>query len=422
MRLKIENFFTSGWKFDKSEIDIRSKFQMINIAIVLSSLSLVYGIGGNIYKEKYHIIPVESTLFIINVILYLVLKKCRKSFSIVSTIITFQFTFFFLYLIYTNEPSSLKHIWIFTYPIILLYLQSKKYAIYWFIFILVALLIAPLQSYIEVSYTMFQVSYLSFVLIVIAVIINFYQMKMEEAKALILQQQNLLQNQSKQAVMGEMISMIAHQWRQPLSTVTLSISNLQIKKLLGEEIASKEFDTALEDISDTIVYLSDTIDDFQTYFRPNKEITKISLYDLLQKAVGFALPRLKDTEIKISVDIDKKLIIDTYVNELVQVALNIINNAIDALNISSSKDKKILIAAQEKLGQIIISIVDNADGISEDNLQRIFDPYFSTKGKNGTGLGLYMSQMLVQKQFNGSIKVYSSGDGTEFSVEIQKEL
>ena len=422
MRLKIKNCFTSGWNFNQSEIDIRSKFQMINTAIFLSGISLTFAVFRNISIEQYSLIPIEIILLITNLILFFVLRKCRKSFNTVATIITFQFTFFFLFLIYTNEPSSLKHIWIFTYPIILLYLQSKKSALYWFTLILVLLLIAPLQTFVQVPYSMLQVTYLAFVLIIIAMMVNFYQIKMEETKELIVKQQNLLQKQSKQAVMGEMISMIAHQWRQPLSTVTLSVSNLQIKKLLGEEIPSQDFDTALEDISDTVVYLSNTIDDFQTYFRPNKEITTISLHDLLQRSVGFALTRLKGTGIDISVNINRKLVVNTYVNELVQVTLNIINNAIDALIISSSKDKKIVISAQEKSEQIIISIVDNANGISEDNLGRIFDPYFSTKGKNGTGLGLYMSQMLVQKQFNGSIKVNSSGDGSVFYVEIQKEL
>jgi len=422
MQLKIENFFTSGWKFNQSEIDIRSKFQMINIAVFLSGMSLTFAIIRNISIEQYSLIPIEIILLITNIILFFVLRRCRKSFNIVATIITFQFTFFFLFLIYTNEPSSLKHIWIFTYPIILLFLQSKKCALYWFALILVLLLIAPLQTFVQVPYSMLQVTYLAFALVIVAMMVNFYQIKMEETKELILKQQNLLQKQSKQAVMGEMISMIAHQWRQPLSTVTLSISNLQIKKLLGEEIPSKELDTALESISDTVVYLSNTIDDFQTYFRPNKEITSISLYDLLQRSVGFVLPRLKGTGINISVNINQKLVIDTYVNELVQVTLNIINNAIDALVVSSSKDKKIFISAQEKSEQIIIAIVDNANGISEDDLQRVFDPYFSTKGKNGTGLGLYMSQVLAQKQFNGSIKVNSSDNGTEFYVEIQKEL
>jgi signal transduction histidine kinase len=422
MRLKIENLFTSGWEFNESEVNIRGKFQMINIAIFMSAISLIFAIFRNILIEQYALVPTEIILIMINLILFFVLRKCRKSFTIVSTIITFQYTFFFLFLIYTNEPSSLKHIWIFTYPIILLYLQSKRDAIYWFIFILILLLIAPLQPFVQVSYSMSQIIYLSFVLVVVAVMVNFYQLKMEDAKELIVKQQRLLQNQAKQAVMGEMISMIAHQWRQPLSTVTLSISNMQIKKLLGEELDNQEIDNTLEEISDTVIYLSNTIDDFQTYFHPNKELTTIPLYNLLQKSVSFALPRLKGTNINISVNIDEKLIVNTYVNELVQVTLNIINNAIDALIVSNSEDKKILISAQERGKQIIICITDNADGISEDDLGHIFDPYFSTKGKNGTGLGLYMSQMLVQKQFNGDIKVNSSKNGTEFYIEIQKEL
>jgi signal transduction histidine kinase len=422
MRLKIEDIFTSGWMFDEFEIDMRSKYQMLNIAIFLSGSSLIFAVLRNIFIEQYALIPIEIVLLLTNFTLFFVLRKFQKSFKIVSTIITLQFTIFFLFLIYTNEPSSLKHVWIFTYPIILLYLQKKKHAIYWFSLILLLLLIAPLQTFIQVPYSMLQVTYLAFVLIVVAVMVNFYQIKMEDANELIVKQQGLLQNQAKQAVMGEMISMIAHQWRQPLSTVTLSISNLQIKKLLGEEVDDKEIETALEDISETVIYLSNTIDDFQTYFHPNKELTEISLYDLLQKTVGFARPRLKGTKIDLVVDIDEAILLHTYVNELVQVTLNIINNAIDALIVSSSKDKNIRIATKAREEKIIITIADNAGGINEENLQRIFDPYFSTKGKNGTGLGLYMSQMLVQKQFNGSIKVNSSSDGTIFYIEIQKNL
>jgi signal transduction histidine kinase len=432
----LQKFFTSGFRFNDSELELRSKFQMVNIAIVLSSLSLLYGISVNFLRETPGLIPLEFFLFLVNIVLFFILRRDKKLFTFVSTVITFQFTFFFLYLVYTNEPSSLKHIWLFTYPIILLYLQHKKFAIYWFVLTLFLLLIAPIQPFVKVSYSPFQVSYLAVVLIIVTMIIKFYQAKMEEARALVLSQQQKLQEQvkemmqkdkllsiqSKQAVMGEMMSMIAHQWRQPLSTVTLNISNLQIKRLLQEKVEAKDLDKTLEDISNTIIYLSETIDDFQTYFQPNKEIEEVEVHELLQRTINFVKPRIKNTQIIIEIEPFDTLYIETYQNEFVQVLLNILNNAIDVLVFDQVRNPNIKLSVTQIKEEVFIKIEDNARGIHIDDMAKIFDPYFSTKGKNGTGLGLYMSQMIVQKQFNGNIDVESSGNGAVFSIRVQKIL
>ena len=422
MKVKIKNFFTNGWIFDETQLEIKSKFQMINIAIVLSLASLIYAISVNYIREKYEIIPVEIFLLIANIFFYIGLKRCQKAFSTVATLITFQFTIFFLFLFYTYEPNELKHIWLFTYPIILLYLQDKKISVLWFTTLLFFILIAPYQTLIPVQYSIYQTSYIAFVLVIISIIINFYKRKMEEAKSIIVKQQTMLQNQAKQAVMGEMISMIAHQWRQPLSTVTLTVSNLQIKQMLGEEIKKKEFDKALKDISDTVVYLSETIDDFQTYFNPNKELTEIEIDELLNKAINFVKARLKNTKITISIKKHATIHIQTYVNEFIQVVLNILNNAIDILETEETQNPQILLSVKELSNKVIISIGDNASGIDKESLPKIFDPYFSTKAKNGTGLGLYMSQMIVQKQFNGHIDVSTSDKGTKFYIELDTQL
>jgi signal transduction histidine kinase len=436
--VKLDGFFTSGWTFNDSELALKSKFQMMNIAIVLSFVGLTYGIIGNIVREVEGLIPMEIFLLCTNVVLFLILRKYRESFIYISTIITAQFTFLFLFLVYSSEPSALKHVWLFTYPITMLYIQNKQAARYWVLFIIVMLILAPLQPFIEVSYSLFQVTYIAFVLAIVSMTIHFYQIKMDEARDLILTQQDMLKNQvreliqkdqllstqSRQAVMGEMIEMIAHQWRQPLSTVTLSVSNLQVKKLLGDKIDEASLDKALEDISDTVVYLSSTIDDFQTYFRPVKELSDIEVHELLQKTVNFVLPRVKNTKIYIEIDNpNKKMIhLQTYMNELIQVILNILNNAIDALILSEIKNPAIVISVEEKKDTLVIIIKDNADGIKEEDVSKIFEPYFSTKGKNGTGLGLYMSQMIIEKQFFGKIDVISSNRGSYFSVEIKKVL
>ena len=423
MGTRLDNFFTSGWTFDSSQEELKSRYQMINIALATSAFAFIFGIIVNTIKDIPTLVAIESFLVFNNILLFIILRKYRNLFEYVITIITIQCTLLLLYIVYTSDFNSMKHLWLFTYPIVLLYFQKNNNGIYWSIFMILMLIVAPIQNIIEVDHTIFQMMYVVVVLSVVSVIVYFYQRKMNEAKELI-HKDKLLSAQSKQAVMGEMISMIAHQWRQPLSTVTLSVSNLQVRKLLGDKIDDDALDKALEDISDTVVYLSNTIDDFQTYFNPHKELSDIEIFQLIDKAVNFVLPRLKSTKIYIEIDNanDKSIYLHTYMNELIQVILNILNNAIDALILSSVDNPRIVISVEEKTDSLVIIIKDNADGIKEEDFTNIFEPYFSTKGKNGTGLGLYMSQMIVQKQFDGKIGVMSSNKGSYFSVEIDRVL
>ncbi len=465
MKYKIENFFTSGHKFEDAELDLASRYQMINIALVLSSLAFIYGIIINTINDISGFVPLESFLLLMNGVMFFILRRDKKSFELVANIITIQCTFLLLKIIYTSSPEQMKHTWLYTYPIVLLYFQKKYYGLYWFIFLLLMILIAPIQNFVVVQYSLFQVIYISVVLLIVGTIVYFYKLKMNEAKDLIVQQQKklltfnaelakqvrektlelqqlneslavkveskaielmqkdkLITAQSKQAVMGEMITMIAHQWRQPLSTITLKIANYQFSQLLHTGKKVREVDKTLSEISDTIIYLSDTIDDFQTYFHPNKELHEIELKDVFQKAVNFVLPRSKEKNIDIIIEKENKILLTIYINELIQVLLNLINNSIDALKISHQKKPRITLYAQENNERVQIFVKDNADGISDANVSRIFEPYFSTKGKNGTGLGLYMSQMIVQKQFHGDISVESSPDGSLFIIDILKKV
>jgi C4-dicarboxylate-specific signal transduction histidine kinase len=232
----------------------------------------------------------------------------------------------------------------------------------------------------------------------------------------------LLTSQSKQAVMGEMISMIAHQWRQPLSAITLQISNLQLERMLGHTVDEAKNEKVLSDISDKIMYLSQTIDDFQTFFKPDRIANKIEVQQLFKKALNLSWAKAEHTGIEIEIPENKKITLLAYENELIQVILNLLNNAIDAFEHLEKKEKKIELFAQEEENFISLFVKDNASGIAEENMNKLFEPYFSTKGKNGTGLGLYMSQMIIQKQFGGEIDVQSSNEGTTFIIKIPKRL
>ncbi|WP_324172323.1 HAMP domain-containing sensor histidine kinase [Sulfurimonas sp.] len=442
-KLNYDDFFKSGWSFNNTQKDLQSRYQMLNIGLVLSSVALVYGIIGNVIRDISGLIFLELFLIFMNLMLFLILRKYRGLFEQVAFVLTAQFSFLFLFLIYIYEPSSLKHIWLFTYPIILLYFQNKKNSLYWLSVVTIILIIAPLQNFIEVKYSLYQVTYIAFVLIILSIIIYFYKINMDKAKKLILKQQDMLQKfnielagkleelkakdklltaQSKQAVMGEMISMIAHQWRQPLSTITLQISNYQIKQLMSENQQKREIDKTLIEISNTIMYLSETVDDFQTYFRPNKEILHIDVGKLIQKAINFSTPRAREVGVNIVLHNTGNISIDTHINEVVQVILSILNNAIDALIEAKVKNPKIGIVYKNEENSIKISIEDNANGIDIKYIDKLFEPYFSTKGKNGTGLGLYMSQMIMQKQFDNEIEVKSSSMGSIFSFQLPKSI
>jgi len=250
---------------------------------------------------------------------------------------------------------------------------------------------------------------------------NLVELVDEKVKELV-QKDKILTIQSKHAVMGEMISMIAHQWRQPLSTITLQISNLQLEEMMGKKRKKERVDNLLNDISERIIYLSETIDDFKTYFHPDRKTNTTTLPEILHKILSLVSARMKEENVSIQLACSCEAELQIYSNELVQVILNILNNAIDAYASTVPKEKVIFLECSSDDKTFKISVRDEAGGISQENLKKIFDPYFSTKGKNGTGLGLYMSKMIIEKQFKGNIDVQTSPNGTKFIVSALKNL
>lgn len=243
--------------------------------------------------------------------------------------------------------------------------------------------------------------------------------KVTEKVAKITEQERLMITQSRLAAMGEMMSMIAHQWRQPLSTTTLLITNERLKSMMSGREPS-ECDLILDKISDTMIYLSDTIDDFQTYFKPDKAPEEIWVSALLERVQHFMHTRLKLEKIKIHVEQGEEERIFTYANEVVQVLINIINNAVDALGEKSSEERHIWIAVDSNAQSVMISIEDNGGGIGSHIFDRIFEPYFSSKSKNGTGLGLYMAKMIIDKHVGGTLNVENTKRGAKFTIVLPK--
>jgi len=185
------------------------------------------------------------------------------------------------------------------------------------------------------------------------------------------------------------------------------------------KITQEDILKALDNISNTIVYLSDTVDDFQTYFRQDKEKQKIGVCDTINKTIEFIKPRLVANNIKIDINCQNKIYIYSAINELIQVLINILNNAADILIQNKVANAVInLNAYKNDNDNVIIEIEDNGGGIDKQIIDKIFDPYFSTKGKNGNGIGLYMCKTIMQNQLNGMIKVTNTKQGARFTLQL----
>ncbi len=234
-------------------------------------------------------------------------------------------------------------------------------------------------------------------------------------------QQLLIMHQQKLAQQGEMLSMIAHQWRQPLTALSATTNALILKNMVGKEINSEELYNELKLISTYTNHLSSTIDDFRNFFKAEKEKTTVSFEELADKSLNIIKLSLETNNIKIFKNYNCKKKFSTYENEVRQVILNIFKNAEDVLIERKIEDKKIFIETKEEDNYIVLSINDNAGGIKEELLSKIFEAYFSTKkNKDGTGLGLYMSRTIINKHCNGKLEASNNKYGAVFTIKIPK--
>ncbi|MGB5793603.1 sensor histidine kinase, partial [Poseidonibacter sp.] len=218
---------------------------------------------------------------------------------------------------------------------------------------------------------------------------------------------SMLAQQSKMAAMGEMIENIAHQWRQPLNLISISSTGMKLKKE-HDILSNEEFNEGMDQITRSSNYLSQTIDDFREFFSPNKKKILFNIKDTFEKTFELLDAQLLAKDIILIKDIDEVEIF-SYENELIQVIINLINNSKDELVKYENIKRMIFISAKANSRTVTINIKDNAGGIDESIINRIFEPYFTTKHKSqGTGIGLYMSREIIVKHMKGKLEVSNS--------------
>ena len=232
-----------------------------------------------------------------------------------------------------------------------------------------------------------------------------------------LKQQNILIQKSKMAAMGEMIGNIAHQWRQPLSQISGLFFDIE-SAYDYKELDKKYLSQRVNDANDLLEYMSKTIDDFRNFFNPTSIKEEFLINDAISRAMKILKATLEYYKIDIQINCDEKYKINGFRNEYTQAIVNIISNAKDILVDKKIKNAKIKVYVKEVKDDIVLYIEDNAGGIDTSIIDKIFDPYFTTKYEYGTGIGLYMTKLIIEEKMNGTIKVENLNNGAVFSIKI----
>lgn len=225
---------------------------------------------------------------------------------------------------------------------------------------------------------------------------------------------HLLIHQSRLAAMGEMIGNIAHQWRQPLNALGLLLINIQ-DAYAHHECDQNYLDESVAKGRQLIDKMSSTIDDFRNFFKPDREKVRFSLERAVRDALSVVESSFISNGITVALEIKQDASVMGFPNEYAQVVLNILGNAKDAILTQNVQNGRVEIVIGQDEVQAYVSIRDNGGGVEGDVIEKIFDPYFTTREK-GTGIGLYMSKMIIENNMNGRIEVRNTHDGAEFRV------
>lgn len=225
-------------------------------------------------------------------------------------------------------------------------------------------------------------------------------------------------SQSRQVAMGDMVAMIAHQWRQPITTVTMVANNILMDLTFEKEISNDNLKEEMEKITHQTEYLSKTIDDFRNFFHPSNNLVETSLCNIFDDTLKIIGKSLENHNIKVDVMESECVTMKILNKEMLQVLLVVLNNAKDAIVNNDIKTGRIEVRIGVNTNTAFISICDNGGGIPEDILSRLGEPYLTTKVKHGTGLGLYMANIIIENHLKGTLKWYNNGSGACLEIKL----
>jgi signal transduction histidine kinase len=375
------------------------------------------------YMPIYNLTIVIVTMFLfvkkfLNLHKYRVIDGVLKSFMVIVVVI----------LIFHSKDNYLLHYMTILAFLFVLYLEyigiylflkkREKYAKYFFIIWSVSLtgiigtifyyagfLLYPIPYLLELTFT----TEVLFFSIVIATKIN-------DSKAEKLKKERIILEQSKFVSMGEMLQNISHQWRQPLTEINAVAMKIDAD-FTTRRLDAKSLELDLQRIENVTNHLSQTVDSFSTYFKESKELDSTTIEKILCKALDIMKSKLENIDVEIVIEDRRTMLLNT--SDFIQVILVVLNNAIDAMNLKNIVDKKITICIKQVEQRSILEIEDNGKGIKKEILDKIFEPYFTTKFKSdGIGIGLYMAKRLVEDSLKGEINAENTKTGAKLSIKL----
>ena len=429
--------------------DTKIEKQIITLLPVIIGIAAVF--WGSIYLSLGHYlsasIPLSYSVISAISIWYFAHTKRLQFFKVSQLILVLLLPFLLMWSLGGFASGSYVMIWAFYAPLAAM-AYSKQYSFLWFsLFLLLTLLsslidpilikqVRPLPA---LAINIFSLLNISVGFSGIFYIINYYvkeknaisdslielndalECRISEELKLNREKDRIMFEQSRFASMGEMINNIAHQWRQPLNALSLSVQNISFAYETGK-LTPQYMERASQKANLLITNMSTTIDDFRNFFKPDREKQLFDVPSLVQNSLDLVQASLTNHQIATQINVEEGFKILGFQNEFLQVLLNLINNSKDALIESKNKSPIIRIRSYRTNVANCLEIADNAGGIDEAIIDRIFDPYFTTKEEGlGTGIGLYMSKMIIEKNLNGKLEVHNDQAGAVFVISFQAD-
>jgi signal transduction histidine kinase len=220
------------------------------------------------------------------------------------------------------------------------------------------------------------------------------------------------------ASMGEMINNIAHQWRQPLTEVSSLLMTMEAKIKINDMITNQEILDTVDSSNYILKFMSNTIDDFRNFFATNKPKEEFLIVEQISSALNIMKLAFTKNNIKVNVIIKNNISLFGFANEYTQVLINIISNAQDVMILNKIENKKLIIKVYEENDKATLEIEDNAGGIKVSPIDKIFEPFFTNKKKDGSGVGLFMSKLIIENNMHGTLSVINKPNGACFRIVI----
>lgn len=437
LKNRVNNFLLSGFEFSSREELLKLRFKLFNAilgSIIFISLCIAVG-------SYFKLFPQMDELFTLFVLLYpllmslilIYLRRSKRYFRSALIALLLVSLVISVLILYYNTMDKIRILWFIPLVMSMFVLGGKKFGFFALVssvIIILSMHFIPERenfTHIEVAEFIFLLTFISFIFsLIIDLFIHetetLVQRVQKEVTNNRLKDEELLRS-SKLAQMGELLSIISHQWKQPLSTISMYTADSMIGLELGDKLTHQEQKDIYTNIDKQVRFLSKTMDDFRHFYNPNKSLKIMHMPHVIDQAVEILSPKLLKSNITVHKVFQFNLPLHSYPNEITQAMLILLKNAIDAHNDHKlNHHKRIHISGFEEQNLWIVEVRDNAGGINKEDLPHIFTQFFTTKSsKEGTGLGLYLCKTIIEDSCRGSIEVFPIDNGTLFRFSIPNQ-